>query len=87
MEHFIYIYMTHRDSFVVILTSRPNVLLTAVGMKHAKVQRFRVCDRCEKSRRFITTKTVGRRRAPSAAVKRLVVEIDPYSHRDRLRVA
>jgi hypothetical protein len=32
-------------------------------------------------------KTVGRRRAPSAAVKKIVVEIDPYSDRDRTRVA
>ena len=36
---------------------------------------------------FITMKTVGRRRTPSAAVKKIVVEIDPYSDRDRLRVA
>lgn len=36
---------------------------------------------------FITMKAEGRRKAPSAAVKRIVVEIDPYSDRDRLRVA
>src|SRR5216683_8331003 len=36
---------------------------------------------------FITMKSVGRRKAPSAAVKKIVVEIDPYSDRDRLRVA
>src|SRR6266699_1780410 len=36
--------------------------------------------------RFITMQTVGRRKAPSAAVKKIVVEIDPYSDRDRLRV-
>ena len=36
---------------------------------------------------FIRMKTVGRRKAPSVAVKRIVVEIDPYSDRDRLRVA
>jgi predicted transcriptional regulator len=36
---------------------------------------------------FITMRTVGRRRAPSVAIKRIVVEIDPYSDRDRLRVA
>ena len=36
---------------------------------------------------FITMKTVGRRRTPSVAVKKIVVEIDPYSERDRLRVA
>jgi predicted transcriptional regulator len=37
---------------------------------------------------FITMKAVGRRRkAPSVTVKRIVVEIDPYSNRDRLSVA
>ena len=36
---------------------------------------------------FIRMKNIGRRRAPSVAVKRIVVEIDPYSDRDRLRVA
>lgn len=36
---------------------------------------------------FITMKAVGRRKAPSAAIKKIVVEIDPYSDRDRLRVA
>jgi predicted transcriptional regulator len=37
---------------------------------------------------LIAMKAVGRRRkAPSATVKKIVVEIDPYSDRDRLRVA
>ena len=36
---------------------------------------------------FITMTALGRRKAPAAAVKKIVVEIDPYSHRDRLRVA
>lgn len=36
---------------------------------------------------FIRMKIVGRRKAPSVAVKKIVVEIDPYSDRDRLRVA
>ena len=36
---------------------------------------------------FITMKNVGRRKAPSVSVKRIVVEIDPCSDRDRLRVA
>jgi predicted transcriptional regulator len=37
---------------------------------------------------FVTMKAVGRRRkAPSVAVKRIVVEIDPYSDHDRLSVA
>lgn len=36
---------------------------------------------------FIRTKVVGRRKAPSAAIKRIVVEIDPYSERDHVRMA
>ena len=36
---------------------------------------------------FITMKAVGRRKAPCVAVKKIVVEIDPYSDRDRLKVA
>jgi len=36
---------------------------------------------------FIRMKSIGRRRAPSATVKKIVVEIDPYSSHDRLRVA
>ena len=36
---------------------------------------------------FITMKIVGRRKAPSVAVKKIVVEIDPYSDQDRLSVA
>lgn len=36
---------------------------------------------------FITMKSVGRRKAPSAAIKKIVVEIDPFSEHDRLRVA
>src|SRR5438034_1022203 len=36
---------------------------------------------------FITMKAVGRRKAPVVAVKKIVVEIDPYSDRDRLSVA
>jgi predicted transcriptional regulator len=36
---------------------------------------------------FIRTKAVGRRKAPSAAIKKIVVEIDPFSDRDHVRVA
>ena len=36
---------------------------------------------------FISVKTVGRRKTPSVSIKRIVVEIDPYSDRDRLHVA
>ena len=36
---------------------------------------------------FIRMTTVGRRTTPSVSIKRIVVEIDPCSDRDRLRVA
>jgi predicted transcriptional regulator len=36
---------------------------------------------------FITMKSVGRRKAPSATIRKIVVEIDPFSQADRLRVA
>jgi predicted transcriptional regulator len=36
---------------------------------------------------FIAMKTVGRRKTPTTTIRKLVVEIDPYSNRDRLRVA
>lgn len=36
---------------------------------------------------FIRMEAVGGRKAPSVIVKRIVVEIDPCSDRDRLRVA
>src|SRR5271157_4077736 len=36
---------------------------------------------------FIRTKAVGRRKTPSATIKKIVVEIDPYSEHDRVRVA
>jgi predicted transcriptional regulator len=36
---------------------------------------------------FITMKAIGRRKAPSVAVKKIVVEIDPCSDRDLLNVA
>jgi predicted transcriptional regulator len=36
---------------------------------------------------FITMTAVGRRKTPTVVIKKIVVEIDPYSDRDRLRVA
>ena len=35
---------------------------------------------------LITMQAHGRRKAPSAAIRKIVVEIDPYSDHDRLRV-
>lgn len=35
---------------------------------------------------FIAMKSVGPRKAPSVVIKKIVVEIDPYSNRDRLQV-
>lgn len=36
---------------------------------------------------FIKMRSVGRRKTPSTAIKKIVVEIDPFSENDRLRVA
>jgi predicted transcriptional regulator len=36
---------------------------------------------------FVKLKTIGRRKAPSVSVKRIVIENDPCSSRDLLRVA
>jgi predicted transcriptional regulator len=36
---------------------------------------------------FVNMTTVGRRKAPTVVLKKIVVEIDPYSDHDRLRVA
>jgi predicted transcriptional regulator len=36
---------------------------------------------------FLRMKVVGRRKAPRVTIKKIVVEIDPYSDRDRLSVA
>ncbi len=36
---------------------------------------------------LVTMESVGRRKAPKAAIRRIVVEIDPFSENDRLRVA
>jgi predicted transcriptional regulator len=36
---------------------------------------------------FIKMKLVGRRKAPSTTIKKIVVEIDPFSENDRLQVA
>lgn len=35
---------------------------------------------------FITMRTIGRRKAPKAVIRRVTVEIDPYSDSDRLTV-
>jgi predicted transcriptional regulator len=35
---------------------------------------------------FITMHTIGRRKAPKAVIRRVTVEIDPYSDSDRLTV-
>ncbi len=36
---------------------------------------------------FVRMKSLGRRKVPSVAVRKIVVEIDPYSTHDQLRVA
>jgi predicted transcriptional regulator len=36
---------------------------------------------------FVTTKMIGRRKALTAAITKIIVEIDPYSDHDLFRVA
>lgn len=36
---------------------------------------------------FVTMKTIGRRKAPISMIKKIIVEIDPYSDHDRFKIA
>ena len=36
---------------------------------------------------FVAMKVIGRSKAPNTVIKKIVLEIDPFSERDRLRVA
>jgi hypothetical protein len=52
------------------------------------VKRFTVAGTLAKleAAGLIRTRTVGRRETPSAAIRKILVEIDPYSQDDRFRV-
>jgi len=77
----------NRRLLALIRDRKPGSVAELVGMTgRAQPNLTRTLAKLEAAG-FITMKAVGRRKTPSVAVKRIVVEIDPYSDRDRLRVA
>ena len=77
----------NRQLLAIIRDRKPQSVAELVEMSgRAQPNLTRTLAKME-SAGFITMKTVGRRKAPSVVVKKIVVEIDPYSDRDRLRVA
>lgn len=77
----------NRELLVLIRDRKPQSVAELVQMSgRAQPNLTRTLAKLEAAG-FITMKAVGRRKAPSVAVKKIVVEIDPYSDRDRLRVA
>ena len=78
----------NRQLFAIIRDCKPQSVAELVEMSgRAQPNLTRTLAKMEAAG-FITMKAVGRRKAPAVvAVKKIVVEIDPYSDRDRLRVA
>jgi predicted transcriptional regulator len=77
----------NRELLALIRDRKPQSVAELVQMSgRAQPNLTRTLAKLE-SAGFITMRVVGRRKAPSAVVKKIVVEIDPYSYRDRLNVA
>ncbi len=77
----------NRQLLAIIRDRKPQSVAELVEMSgRAQPNLTRTLAKME-SAGFITMKAVGRRKAPRVAVKKIVVEIDPYSDRDRLNVA
>ncbi len=77
----------NRQLLAIIRDRRPQSVAELVAMSgRAQPNLTRTLAKME-SAGFITMKAVGRRKAPSVAVKKIVVEIDPCSDRDLLNVA
>ena len=77
----------NRQLLALIRDRKPGSVAELVGMTgRAQPNLTRTLAKLEAAG-FITMKSVGRRKAPSAAIKKIIVEIDPFSQRDRLRVA
>jgi len=77
----------NRQLLAIIRDRKPQSVAELVAMSgRAQPNLTRTLAKME-SAGFITMKVVGRRKAPSVAVKRIVVEIDPCSDRDLLNVA
>ena len=77
----------NRQLLAIIRDRKPQSVAELVEMSgRAQPNLTRTLAKME-SAGFIKMKVVGRRKAPSVAVKKIIVEIDPYSDRDRLNVA
>jgi len=77
----------NRQLLTIIRDRRPQSIAELVAMSgRAQPNLTRTLAKME-SAGFITMTTVGRRKAPTVVMKKIVVEIDPYSDRDRLQVA
>ena len=77
----------NRQLLALIRDRKPQSVAELVAMSgRAQPNLTRTLAKME-SAGFITMKAVGRRKAPSVAVKKIVVEIDPCSDRDLLNVA
>jgi len=77
----------NRQLLAIIRDRKPQSVAELVEMSgRAQPNLTRTLAKME-SAGFITMKVVGRRKAPTVAVKKIVVEIDPYSDGDRLKVA
>jgi len=77
----------NRQLLAIIRDRKPQSVAELVEMSgRAQPNLTRTLAKME-SAGFITMKAVGRRKAPSVAVKKIVVVIDPCSDRDLLNVA
>jgi len=77
----------NRQLLALIRDRKPQSVAELVAMSgRAQPNLTRTLAKME-SAGFITMKAVGRRKAPSVAVKKIVVEIDPCSDRDLLNGA
>ena len=77
----------NRPLLAIIRDRKPQSVAELVAMSgRAQPNLTRTLAKME-SAGFITMKAIGRRKAPSVAVKKIVVEIDPCSDRDLLNVA
>lgn len=77
----------NRQLLALIRDRKPQSVAELVGLSgRAQPNLTRTLAKLE-SAGFVTMKLDGRRKAPSVAINKIVVEIDPYSDNDHLRVA
>jgi predicted transcriptional regulator len=81
--------LTHenRELLAIIRDRKPRSIAELVEMTgRAQPNLTRTLAKMEAAG-FVAMKPAGRRKAPTVTVKKIVVEIDPCSDRDKLRVA